>query len=70
MRVRDYSRVQVYLDPERHAELKALSVLLGRSASNLLNEAFDNYLDGLSSAQRQAIATVLEAKQTMGEGAR
>ena len=69
MRVSDFARIQVYIAPEQHAQLKALSELLGRSASGLLNEAFDRYLEGLSNTQRHALDTVLEVKRSMREGA-
>jgi len=65
MRVADFSRVQVYVSPEQHDRLKALSDLLGLSASNLLNDAFDQFVEGLSNAQRQALETVLEAKRSL-----
>jgi len=68
--VRDYPKVTVYMDPERKEILRALSELIGRPASGILQTAFDEHLDRLSDEIWEAVEVVVRTKrQVRGDGA-
>ena len=64
MRIVDYPRIYAYLHPQTHGRLKALSELLDRSASRILEEAFDRYFSALGDLHRRGVDTVIQTQKT------
>ena len=62
MRIVDYPRIYAYLHPQTHGRLKALSELMDRSASRILEEAFERYFSALSELHRRGVDTVIHTQ--------